>query len=212
MRDEMANLAYPVFTHALRVRDRLELGEHLDFNTVQFELKNLLRPRSEAERWPEYGGDGDRWLGARFALTCWLDELFILDSPWSDKWTENSLEYPLFQTERERAWKFWHQAKLAQARPGTDALEVFYLCVMLGFRGEGPEPPETVETWKDAVEAQIAKNQQREWPGPQELHPELEATPRRAKGRLQSMILLILAVLALLIPTATYLLVSMFKD
>jgi type VI secretion system protein ImpK len=210
MRDELADIVYPVVTYALQVRAGLERGDDLDMTAVQSELRTLLKTANEAQRWPEYGGDGDRYLGIRYGLACWLDEIFILDSPWGPQWNERKLEESLYGT-NERAWKFWFQAKLAQARPGTDALEAYYLCVMLGFRGEGPEKPDTVATWRDAVENQLSRVYNQPWPGPQELQPEMNATPRRAKERMRQLLIATIAVVALLIPAATFYLVYQFK-
>src|SRR5439155_11845235 len=120
-----------------------------DFATAQNELQGLLQSASQAQRWADFGGDRtsgdsivrDQFLGIRYALVCWLDEIFILDSPWKDQWSERSLEIDLYNS-RERAWKFWEQADNASARPTTDALEVFFLCVMLGFRGNKVDSPD----------------------------------------------------------------------
>jgi type IV/VI secretion system ImpK/VasF family protein len=211
MRQEIADIVFPVFSHALRVRERLENGEALDMVAEQATLRGLLKTAAEAQRWPDYGGDGERYLGIRYALTCWLDEVFILDSPWGQQWNENALEVSLYQTERQRAWRFWAQAKMAQARSAVDALEVFYLCMMLGFRGDGPEPPETLAAWREAAEAQISRGQGQTWPGPQELKPEGDSLPRRGRERLRRAALALVAVAAVLIPTATFVLFDLFR-
>jgi len=210
MRDDLAEIVYPTVAYALQVRASLKRGEDLNMVAVQSELRTLLKTASEAQRWPEYGGDGDRYLGIRYGLTCWLDELFILDSPWETHWNERKLEESLYGS-NERAWKFWFQAKLAQARPGLDTLEGFYLCVMLGFRGEGPEKPDTVATWRDAVESQLARVHNQPWPGPQELQPELNARPRRAKDRLRGLLIGVIGLVALIIPAMTFYLVFKFR-
>jgi type VI secretion system protein ImpK len=210
MRDELADLVYPTVAYALQVRADLERGDDINMAAVQSELRTRLKTASEAQRLPEYGGDGDRYLGSRYALTCWLDELFILDSPWGLHWNERKLEESLYGS-NERAWKFWFQAKLAQARPGTDALEAFYLCVMLGFRGEGPEKPDTVASWRDAVENQLARVHNQSWPGPQELQPQLSALPRRSKERLRQLLIGIIGIIALAIPAATCYLLLHYK-
>ena len=67
-------------------------------------------------------------------------------------------------------------------RPGADALEVFYLCVMLGFRGEGPEG-ESIAAWRESVETQMARGKPPDWPEkPEELKPESNAAPRQTKN------------------------------
>jgi type VI secretion system protein ImpK len=211
MRQEIADIVFPVFSEALRLRDRLENGEALDMAAEQAALRSRLKTAAEAQRWPDYAGDGERFLGMRYALTCWLDEIFILDSPWATQWNENKLEVSLYQTEPQRAWRFWVQAKMAQSRAVPDALEVFYLCVMLGFRGEGPEAPETLAGWREAAESQINRGQSQNWPGPQELKPEGDSQPRRGRDRLRRAALALIAVAAVLIPTATFVLVDLIR-
>src|SRR5262249_62306200 len=107
----------------------------------------------------------EAFLGIRYALVCWLDEIFILDSPWASEWNERKLEEGLYGT-NDRAWKFWEQARKAEARPGTDALEVYYLCVVLGFRGDLRNAPERLAGWRNTIESRIAKGQGQERQGP----------------------------------------------
>jgi type VI secretion system protein ImpK len=202
MRDEIADLVYPVLAYGLRLRERLDHGERPDLTAEQSELRALLKTSNEAQRWPDYAGDGERFLGIRYALTCWLDEILI-DSPWQAVWRDRKLEEALYRT-NDRAWKFWQQAKQAQGRASSDTVEAFYLCVVLGFRGEGPERPETVGSWRDAVEAQLARAQPKQWPGPGELQPQLDPAPRRARDSLRRVLIALGCVLAVLIPTAAY--------
>jgi type VI secretion system protein ImpK len=207
MREEIANLVYPTLAYGLGLRDRLEHGERPDMAAEQAQLKGLLKTAAEARRWPEYGGDGDRWLGVRYALACWLDEILTLHSPWGPQWENHILEESLFGT-RDRAWNFWAQAKRAQGRPGTDAAEAFYLCVMLGFRGEGPEKPETVGSWCDGVKEQLAREQGKTWSGlPAERQPETDATPRRGRERLRRVVLGAVGALAALIFLTTFIVI-----
>jgi type VI secretion system protein ImpK len=202
MREEIADLVYPVIAYGLNLRERLDRREQPDLTAEQSELRSLLKTANEAQRWPDFGGDGDRFLGIRYALTCWLDEVMI-DSPWQAVWRERKLEEALYNT-NDRAWKFWHQARLAQGRASTDTVEVFYLCVMLGFRGEGPERPETIYSWRDAVEAQLSRLQAQQWPGPGELQPEVNALPRRGRDALRRVLVALGCVLAVIIPSTAY--------
>ncbi|HVS38397.1 MAG TPA: DotU family type IV/VI secretion system protein [Gemmataceae bacterium] len=206
MREEIAELVHPVVAHALNLRSRLERGERLNFADEQAELRGLLKTQNEAQRWPDYAGDGERFLGIRYALTCWVDEILI-DSPWEHQWNERKLEEQLYFT-NDRAFRFWQQADVAQSRSGTDALEVFYLCVMLGFRGEGPTSPQTLLGWRDAVEEQLGRTQSKNWAGPQEMQLDVYAPPRRGRDRLRLVLLSVVVLLAILIPTVTYLLMS----
>lgn len=216
MRPDIANLVYPVFGHALKLKDRLARGD--DNTTVQKEqsiLKGLLKSESEARRWSEFageitrtvaGGPSDGFLGIRYALVCWLDEIFILDSPWKSDWSELSLEVALYGT-RDRSFKFWDQARRAEARPETDALEVFFLCVMLGFRGDLSDAPDRLKTWRDGTEAHLAQGQEREWPGPVEVQPAINVPPLTGTSRQQTALTVLGAALLLSIPAIMFYLV-----
>jgi type VI secretion system protein ImpK len=144
MNQDFGNFVYKLLTSALDLKDRVDRNELLDFEGERNKLLNMIE--KEKGRLPaDYRGDGV-FLGVRYALTCWVDELFIIHSPlaWADKWKERNLEYEIFQTSLA-ATRFWEQTDIVLGRPnasktsvtpGVDALESFFLCVVLGFRGE----------------------------------------------------------------------------
>ncbi len=227
MRDELADIVYPVFAYGLNLKERLARGDNtLDLDTEQANLKRLLRSDSEARRWPEYGGepgtatltsarmtDGtssqlrpvSSFYGIRYALACWLDELFILDSPWGSEWNEKKLETQLYGI-IERAWKFWEQAKFAEAK-GNDAVEAYFLCVMLGFRGELRDSPQRLEQWFNSMLSRIVKAQRQKWVEPQRRDPVTNVPPRHGRERLQQMIMVAAGSLLVLIPVVVFLIV-----
>lgn len=184
MREDLADVVFPVLAHGLRVLERLREGEKLDMVAVQSELRTLLRTTPEAQKYPDYAGDGEHFLGVRYALACWLDEVFIRDSPWRVPWTEKQMEWSLYNSS-DRAWKFWRQADVAEARQGTDAVEAYYLCAMLGFRGELIEKTNDFLDRCDRYKVQITRTQSQEFPGPQALEPEPSNAPRRARDKLR---------------------------
>lgn len=160
MRDDIAELVYPVLVRGLRLQERLRRGEQPELKSEQGQLKAMLNKSGAGAA--EFGGDGgpldsmrrdsSRFLGIRYALCCWLDEIFI-DAAW-EGYENDPLELQLYQT-RQRAPTFWHQARLAEQRPGSDALEAFFLCVMLGFRGDLRNDPTRLRAWFDATQARI---------------------------------------------------------
>lgn len=219
MQDDIANLVHPILAHGLALRDRLEAGENLNIEVEQATLKAMLLTEPEAQRWLDYGpdtnrgrsrtGEGDApdrsFLGIRFALVCWLDELFILYSPWERVWNERKLEVSLYGT-NDRAWKFWEQATLAESRANTSALEVFHLCVVLGFRGELIEQPDQLAQWLSATQARLLQDQ-KPWTAPPELEPPTFVPPLRGRDRLQRMVLACGFMFLLLVPFLAFLLV-----
>lgn len=73
--------------------------------------------------------------GTRHALTCWVDEIFSLDEAWSTFWVDQTLEIEFYGT-RLRAGDFWECAAMARNQAWGAVLEVYLLCVLLGFKGE----------------------------------------------------------------------------
>lgn len=172
MRDEVAELVYPIFRYGLDVKEQLDASERVDMQKTQLDLTRLLADK----RWNRVDGESSvlgtsafvsrspggaargtsSFLGVRYALVCWLDELFILDSPWGQDWRDHALELARFNS-TEAAWRFWEQAQRAEAQPGSDALEVYYLCVMLGFRGDYRDKPNDLQAWVERVQPQIIR-------------------------------------------------------
>jgi type VI secretion system protein ImpK len=235
MREEIADLVYPVINRGLHLKELVLNGEELpDIENEQAALKGLLGNEAAARRWTDFGGEGssmdagsmsiaggmtrggvdvsrrggESFLGVRYTLACWLDEIFI-DSPLEEHWREHTLEQALYGS-RDRAWKFWKQADLAQARRGSDPLEVAFLCVMLGFRGEYRDDPDKLRSWVNVTQTRIAQSQAKEWPAPTGTDLETHVPPLRAREKMQRMILCWGAALLVVILVGTFALFKQF--
>src|SRR5579859_859982 len=108
MQDDIGNLVHPVIAYGLVLKDRLDSGAAPSLHAEQATLRSLLLTEPEAARWADFGGEpegpavgfkvqpaegeapagSERFLGARYALVCWLDELFILNTSWESPWNE----------------------------------------------------------------------------------------------------------------------------
>ncbi len=226
MREEIASLVHPVMTYALALKERLDLGESPNMEKEQAVLKGLLGTDMEARRLIDYGGDTslgsdqtimgsirsnegrrsqDNFLGIRYALACWLDEIFVLDDRWGSDWNEYKIESALYGS-NDRAWKFWEQARRAESRPSSDALEVYFLCVMLGFRGELRENPEKLASWINAVQNRLAKSQSKEWSGPGSREFPGDAAPRYGLEKFKRMMLVAGLAFLICVPIVAYIL------
>lgn len=152
MTPDFANAVDPVFLNVLRILARIRDGNPPTQDDARNRARNLI---AEAEA--RVGQKRD-WELAKYALVAWIDELLI-DSPWAGQswWKENSLEVEAFRT-RDRATQFFVNAKEASSLTRRDALEIYYICVMLGFRGlyrgedaaflaDHLELPVTLEAW-----------------------------------------------------------------
>jgi type VI secretion system protein ImpK len=154
MNKRLTRVVYPVITEALKLKERLDRGESPDIGREQSQLLNLLKNVGEPPRGGDFGvGGGTTFLGIRYALTTWIDELFIVYSAWADAWNSRKLEPTLYGGAAQREWKFWEQARLAAGH--TDAVEVFFLCVVLGFRGEYRNEPGKLKTWIDEIHPEV---------------------------------------------------------
>jgi type VI protein secretion system component VasF len=221
MRDEIANVVYPIFAYGLKLKDAVADGTAPDFATARKELLGMLQTAGQAQRinelGPEIGGSiltstraETAFLGIRYPLVCWLDEIFITDSAWKTEWTEHILEQTLFKS-RDRAWKFWEQAKKAESQQTTDALEVFLLAVLLGFRGDLDDQPDKLRAWCETTRAQIDQTQAHEWKGPVEGQPRTFVPPLTGAQHLQRMLIIAGVAMLLLIPAGMFLLIHSLK-
>lgn len=220
MQAKLSNLVHPILAHGLRLKQRLEKGESPDLDAEQAALKMLLLSELESRRWVEFGGEtrdsasygdadrgaGELFLGVRYALVCWLDEIFISDSPWQDRWNERKLEVELYGT-NDRAWRFWEQARLAEERLGNDVLEAFFLIVMLGFYGELRGRPDELQNWLTRIRTRVAQIHGQEWPNAAEVDPPTRVQPLSGREQFQRMLLVAQAVLLILMPLVTFVVV-----
>ena len=129
MTPDFAHAIDPVFECLLRILDQVEGGQQLDAERQQQRICVVL-DRAQAEL-----GGADEWRLAKYALACWVDEV-LTRQPWAgrDWWINNPLERKLF-AKSEAAVGFFDQAREAVKTRDRNALEVFYICVILGFRG-----------------------------------------------------------------------------
>jgi type VI secretion system protein ImpK len=221
MREDIAKLVFPVLTHGLRLKEQLQRGERPNLASEQASLKGLLGSATQATPWGTDGAPvnvaqsvapgqrGGSFLGIRYGLTCWLDEIFI-DSPWSNEWNEQKLEQSLYQSNL-RYHKFWEQARLAEAMPGGDALEAFLLCVLLGFRGEFGDRPDQLREWVATAQMRLGRTQGGAAPVVPEGQMEANVPVLPWADRYQTMVKVVSIGLLCLVPIAAFLVVMLLR-
>jgi type VI secretion system protein ImpK len=128
----------PIFLHVLRLLERIDRGETPSAKDERQHIRGWI---DQAEG---ILGQGQDWQLAKYALVARIDEVLI-EAKWDGRnwWNENALEQELFSG-RRAYHHFYLQAKEASGLPKRDALEVFYVCVVLGFRGLYRDPVEAV--------------------------------------------------------------------
>jgi type VI secretion system protein ImpK len=129
MSPPFASIVDPIFLKVIALMDRVDRD---DVSSPEWERQSLETAIRESD---SQASDAASWQLAKYALASWIDDLMI-SANWKgrDWWESNSLEFALFKS-RDRATKFFVRAKEAAEMPRRDALETFYLCAILGFRG-----------------------------------------------------------------------------
>jgi type VI secretion system protein ImpK len=220
MHDAVAALVHPILARGLRLKARLDRGETPAFATEQAILEGLLTAgidKDEDTAAPEgkpqpirlkgaYRRSAERLMTVRYALACWLDELFILESPWETRWNEHKMEVTLNGT-NDRAWRFWELARRPETRLDRDLLETFFLCVMLRFRGNLRERPDELRDWVESTRAQLTKTEGLEWTPPPELPPPTRVPPLGGDERLRRVVVAGALVFLLLTPVVAFFLI-----
>jgi type VI secretion system protein ImpK len=223
MNEPLASLVHQTLNYGLVLRRRIAQGKRPNLSAEQAVLKDMLLAANAADERREFGadaaapgaaaarpGDAPRFLGIRYLLVCWLDELFTDDSEWGRAWNERKLEMELYGS-NDRAWRFWEQARLAQNRVGADALEACYLCVALGFQGQLAGDPDKLEAWTASVKRQLGVVREPQWPLADELVPPCEAQPLLGERRLERMVLTGWLALLTAIPLVTFVVFRRFS-
>jgi type VI secretion system protein ImpK len=92
--------------------------------------------------------------------------------------------------------------------PRDDAVEAFFLCVLLGFRGQFRDEGDRLQSWVATTKARIAKIRGQDWPYPVEYEPPTYVPPHHGREQLRNMILTGSIVLLCLIPVLAFFLVK----
>lgn len=197
MAHELTSHVLDVLAYGLNLKQRILNGESVLLDAESTRLKTMLLADGAVRGHPDYGDNSPRpvqptsmdFLGVRYALAAWLDEIFINDvagtnSSWSRAWKEKSLEAEIYGGAQERAWRFWLQADLAEKRPGSEAVEAYLWCVMLGFRGE-PTMVNPAE-WVERVRRRVITAHQQEFRMPADLGMKTNVPALRGRDRFRT--------------------------
>lgn len=202
MRDSLLSVVNPIVRTALKLRDDWAAGAGPPFDAGRELLIGRFRELFAVAPLPtakpgvsaydidlsaaSQASPEARYLGVGYALASWVDELFTLNSPVAGKWNERKFEIEFYAT-NDRAWRFWAQARMAADRVHDDDLEVYYLCAVLGFRGEWVEEQAQLRAWLGSTRERLVKALRTEWVGPTALEPPASVPPRYGKARLARM-------------------------
>lgn len=153
MSTQLSRIVDPILEIGVSLLERIERNVSIDY---QREHANILELFARADA---LQGEDRSWQLARYALAVWIDEV-CLSVPWDGAawWQNNILEMKFFQS-RICNVRFFELAKQAASYRDREALDVFYCCVVLGFRGMYADPedrpkqlsnedlPATLQNW-----------------------------------------------------------------
>lgn len=131
MSPRFAKAVDPVFAYVLDLMDRIDRGQKMNPQDEKVRISGALQTAgthlSESEEWSRF---------AKYALIAWIDSELATIREWEgrDWWLANSLEID-YHGQGLANVDFFARAKEAGMLASKDALEVFYICVILGFRG-----------------------------------------------------------------------------
>ena len=154
MNDAFAQLVGPIFRAVIEFPGRLGHGDEPGLDEVRGEFLSML---AEAEQRAASARDtADDFATAKPALVYWIDEVLI-NSRWAHAgaWREHILEWDFYR-ERLGGEAFFERARGAEALTRTDPLEVYFLCVALGFQGKYTYSRPELRAWAEKAYARIA--------------------------------------------------------
>ena len=136
MTPRFAEAVDPIFLYVLHLLERIDDGQAVSPQEEQRLIESLIRQADEM-----LGLNSAEWHQAKYALVAWIDEMLVDAHVWPglDWWRENVLEWNLFKTRRCNEM-FYVRANESVNQSAFDALEVYYVCVLLGFRGLYRDP------------------------------------------------------------------------
>jgi type VI secretion system protein ImpK len=179
MTPTFARAVDPIFLYALDLMSRVADDD------CPLPQEERIRIRSLIDQGAALLPRGEEWELAKYAIVSWIDDVLV-NSSWSYAgwWQNNVMEVELFNT-RLCFEQFFVNAQRAAALPNRDALEVYYICGILGFRGLYTDPqtasmlapkhglPADFPSWAKQVSMSIRLGQGR---------PELAAPGRELYG------------------------------
>lgn len=129
MRLEFSKAVDPVILYVLELLERVKSSEVPDAANERTCILGRL------QRAGERIGQTEEWELTKYALVAWIDEM-LTQPIWDGAtwWGNNTLEFEVFGIAHAFT-EFYVRAEKAASLPTKDALEVYYLCVVLGFHG-----------------------------------------------------------------------------
>lgn len=131
MTPRFADAVDPILLHAFSLMERIDAGAEISPAEEKRTLEGLI-----AQADARLASQSESWELAKYAVVTWIDEMLVDAHIWQgqDWWRDNVLEWTIFKTRRCNDL-YYVNATTALNSGSDDALQLIYICVMLGFRG-----------------------------------------------------------------------------
>jgi type VI secretion system protein ImpK len=153
----IVELATEILIFALGMRERAAEAEYSAVYQGALKLFDEFENRAKAEK-----ADPDDAAAVKFALAAFVDEV-VLSAEWGgrDQWGDDPLQLHFFGTYLAGEGFFQKLDELrAPGKTRADALEVYYLCLVLGFRGKyGVAGEERLQALRKVVQSELERGQ-----------------------------------------------------
>ncbi len=136
MTPRFAEVVDPILLHVFALLERIDSGTAISPAEEKRTLEGLIK-QADARLLDQ----SEEWETAKYALVSWIDEMLVDAYIWSgqDWWRDNVLEWSLFKMRRCNDLYYVNANKALNAG-SDDAVQMAYVCVMLGFRGLYRDP------------------------------------------------------------------------
>ena len=208
-------LAEPFFLKVLSIVNRTTASDSASLGDLSKRLKDDLKQMDAKVASGLADLSPGDWQTIKRMLVYWADEVLTARVP---EWQNHVLELDCYE-DRNRAWKFYVEAEKNLPTAGPGCAELFYLAVVLGFRGDiisafrhelgkdlpggRTDPAEARRAWAQTLQRQIRVEQV---PPPAGEPLEGDAEPLSSDSvHTAGIVLLIISILCLFIVSIWYL-------
>jgi type IV/VI secretion system ImpK/VasF family protein len=181
MSEASADAVYRASADVLSAAAQIETGSHLPHaDGLRQNMLALLR--DFVSRCREAGIPDTETAEARYALVAFIDDR-VLRSNWAGRteWMSNPLQLQFFR-EYTAGENFFARMRVLTQRGGPFwALEVYYLCIALGFVGALPAGggSQSARTYADPARPQLLGGRNPTWIAPNAIPPEQHRARRK---------------------------------
>ena len=141
----------PIFLRTFAILECIDNNQPVSVATERRELAALFREADKAL------AEDHTWQESKLALVAWIDEMLVKAHEWVGKadWGENQLQADITYTQNAFDLFYLGAKRVSEEVAADDAVEMFFISVMLGYQGlygQGNVAPEmelpaTGEEW-----------------------------------------------------------------